>query len=257
MIMKDKVLKLYKNEGETPLECLERLRIENPAYKDTVLSYVGRLDPMAEGLLLVVVDEENKNREEYLKLDKTYEVDVLLGISSDTGDVLGIPRFNPKISRGLTDEELNSTIKTFTGSIILPYPAYSSRPVNGKPLFVWARENKLKKENNVNEIEIPSKISQIKSIDFVGQYYINNFEILKKVNERVSKVNGDFRQKEILAGWERELSEVESTYRIIKIIVECNSGTYMRSLAEKIGEKLGTVALAWKIKRIAVGEHEI
>ena len=73
----DQTLTIYKNEGETPLECLERFRVEQPIYKDAVLSYAGRLDPMAEGVMLVLVDEENKNREKYLSLDKTYEVEIL------------------------------------------------------------------------------------------------------------------------------------------------------------------------------------
>ena len=49
------IVQIYKNEGETPLECLERFRVEQPLYKDATLSYAGRLDPMAEGILLVLV----------------------------------------------------------------------------------------------------------------------------------------------------------------------------------------------------------
>jgi tRNA U55 pseudouridine synthase TruB len=60
--MTEKVLNLYKNPGETPLERLDRFRGEHLEYKDEKLSYVGRLDPLAEGVMLVVIGDENQNR---------------------------------------------------------------------------------------------------------------------------------------------------------------------------------------------------
>jgi len=77
----DGVLPVYKEYGETPLECLERLRNISQfgdALKYAKLSYAGRLDPLAEGLMIVLVGEENKNRHSHLGLGKTYELDVLL-----------------------------------------------------------------------------------------------------------------------------------------------------------------------------------
>jgi len=53
------------------------------------MTYAGRLDPLAEGLLLVLTGEECKNKEKYLGLDKEYEVDVLFGFATDTYDILG------------------------------------------------------------------------------------------------------------------------------------------------------------------------
>ena len=57
------VLNLYKQMGETPRERLERLRKEKSEYAHEVLSYAGRLDPMAEGVLLCLVGAENKHRD--------------------------------------------------------------------------------------------------------------------------------------------------------------------------------------------------
>ena len=83
------VLNLYKQSGETPRERLERLRVQRPHYEHEVLSYAGRLDPMAEGVLLCLVGSANKRREAYLELSKEYVLDVLFGFSTDTYDVLG------------------------------------------------------------------------------------------------------------------------------------------------------------------------
>ena len=67
----DSVLTVYKKRGETPLQALNRLRKEAPKLENEILSYAGRLDPLAEGLMLVLIGEANKKREKYLNLDKT------------------------------------------------------------------------------------------------------------------------------------------------------------------------------------------
>jgi len=81
---------IEKKRGETPLAALARAK-ENLDIPDSVpVSYAGRLDPMASGKLLVLLGEECKKQKSYTKLDKRYVVEVLLGFTSDTGDVLGM-----------------------------------------------------------------------------------------------------------------------------------------------------------------------
>jgi tRNA pseudouridine(55) synthase len=246
-----KCLTLYKQEGETPLACLERFRIENPLYKDAVLSYAGRLDPMAEGALLVLVDEENKKRADYLNLDKIYEVEILLGVSTDTGDILGIVNENSEGGRdeeGGAEEKVKNTeeiLNTFIGSHAQKYPHYSSRTVQGKPLFQWAREGRIK------EVEIPKKEIKIHKIEMVGRYEIENSVLLQQTKKRIEKVKGDFRQDEIIASWERFSNcHKSAVHTVLLTRVECSSGTYMRTLAENIAHAFGTRGIALKIKRL-------
>ena len=85
-----KVLKLNKKPGETPLECLNRFKVDNPEYEGEKMTYAGRLDPLASGVLLVLVGEECKKKEKYLGLDKEYELTILFGFSTDSHDVLGL-----------------------------------------------------------------------------------------------------------------------------------------------------------------------
>ena len=80
---------LYKNLGETPNESILRFKKENPEYKDESMTYAGRFDPMAEGLLLVISHEELQNKDQYLDLKKTYEFEMLWGFETDTLDILG------------------------------------------------------------------------------------------------------------------------------------------------------------------------
>ncbi len=275
-------LELYKNEGETPLECLERFRSGNPEYTDAPLSYVGRLDPMAEGILLVVVDEENKQREKYLCLDKVYEVVVLLGIETDTGDVLGIchphesrdpknsvmhtlrmlyfslpfvrknkaslrvKHSKPSVDLNSYRDQIIKTLNSLVGTLTQPYPDYSSKTVNGKPLFQWAREGRLE------EIEIPTKTSTIYSIELLDISEIKTADLVNQAIWRIGKVKGDFRQDKIKESWKTLLNGHEEKFPLISIRVACSSGTYMRTLAEEIGKMQGTVGFAWKIKRTKI-----
>ena len=84
-----KIILLNKKEGETPLEALDRFRMANPKYKDEKMTYAGRLDPMASGVLLVLVGEEIKQKDKYLALNKEYEFEILFGFATDTYDILG------------------------------------------------------------------------------------------------------------------------------------------------------------------------
>ena len=84
------VVVVYKPQGWTPLAAVEEFKKSNPSYSDEKISYAGRLDPMAEGPLLLLVGNENKKRKEYEQLKKSYEAEIVLGISTDSFDALGI-----------------------------------------------------------------------------------------------------------------------------------------------------------------------
>lgn len=95
MGLKPRLLKIYKNAGETPLEAIGRIRDKFPDFSAEKMTYAGRLDPLAEGVLLILVGEECKNKAEYLGLDKEYEVEFLLEFKTDTGDVMGMIKSSP------------------------------------------------------------------------------------------------------------------------------------------------------------------
>lgn len=274
------ILKLYKNSGETPLECLERFKKDNPEYKDEKMTYAGRLDPLAEGLLLVLVGEECKNKEKYLGLDKEYEVDVLFGFATDTYDLLG------KVTSCLCEEQsdvatqvnesrllhfvrndtTNELLNSFVGRFSQKYPLYSSKNIknilkirNGKNEGLALRSEAGKGESQVFSEEdknINKKDVEIKSIELLGQKTISKNDLEKYITESIALVKGDFRQNEILESWcivfanEAKQSRL---YQIVSIRVNCTSGTYMRSLANSIGEKIGIPVLALNIKRTRIG----
>lgn len=248
---KQTVLNLYKNRGETPLECIKRFKSENSEYKNEPMTYAGRLDPLAEGLLLVLVGEECKNKEKYLGFDKEYEVDVLFGFSTDTYDILG-KVIHIIMSDLFPIKNIKDILITFIGKFSQKYPAYSSKTINGETLFSLAKSGEL------NENDIPEKEVEIKEIKLLKHKELSKKELEKYIIKSVNSVSGDFRQEEILKKWEDMLLKTKvKKFPVISIKVNCTSGTYMRSLANSIGEKIGVPALALNIKRTRVGEYKI
>lgn len=244
-----KVLKLYKPVGSTPLEIINQFKNQNHEYKDKKLCYAGRLDPMAEGLLLVLVGEECKKRKEYERLSKTYEFEVLIGISTDTFDILGkIKSINPS---PVSKEQVDKIIQKYSGEILQEYPPYSSPRIKGKPLFWWARENRL------SEIRIPEKKISIFNFQLLNIRKVNSKDLLRIVQERILIVAGNFRQKEILKNWDKKLKGEKKHFLILKLRIKCSSGTYVRSIANEIGKELKKGALAFSIKRINIGNFSL
>lgn len=240
------ILNLYKKEGETPLARIERYKKDNPQFLSTKMTYAGRLDPMAEGVLIVLTDEDVHRKSEFLALTKEYEFEILWGISSDTYDILGEVVMSLS---GPSDEDIENNTKSFEGQIEIPYPPYSSKTVFGKPLWSYAREDKL------GEIEVPSKSMKIMNLDFLGSRFVGGEELAGDIERRIAKISGDFRQHEILSSW--SALDKNTQYKISKFKASVMSGTYIRSLASRMGEKFNTRALAWSIKRTKVGDYDI
>src|SRR3989344_5679248 len=218
------VLNLYKQLGETPREGLERLRVQKPHYEHEVLSYAGRLDPMAEGVMLCLVGSANKRREAYLELSKEYVFDILFGFSTDTYDVLGRV-METGDAGGITRDAVQKGLNEFRGHIDQEYPPYSSKTVEGKSLFEWARNNAL------SSILLPSRSVTIYHIDIMSLYKVKEAQLLAYIEDSVGRVNGDFRQDEILAGWRQNLKQKGGReFACATVKIECSSGTYARSI---------------------------
>lgn len=258
---------IYKQIGETPLEALERFRrsqIEDLAdsdielqrrWQEVPMTYAGRLDPLAEGELLIPIGEECRNKDKYLGLDKEYEVEVLFGIETDTHDCLGlISRVDPNLKTTPASnilDQVSIDLMKYVGAFEQSYPAYSSKTVRGKQLHELARADELPEE-------MPTKKVEIYSIEDLGMRNISGNEIAMQAIENIKKVTGDFRQKEILSGWNDFLKKYSGeSFHILKIRVKCSSGTYMRSLADRMGKDAGCGAIALSIKRTKIFFHKV
>lgn len=247
-----KVIILNKKEGETPLEALERFRNGKKEYKNIPMTYAGRLDPMASGLLILLTGEECKKKEKYLTLLKEYKFQILFGFATDTYDILGKVHSNILTNIGIktTKKELktkiNKNLKYFIGEFTQEYPMYSSKTVKGKMLFEYARSGE--------EVEAPKRKVKVKSLKLEKITTINQEKLFKNIEKRINKVKGDFRQKEILKIWKKELIKSKSDFFIGDFYIKCGSGTYVRGIADSLGKKIKIPTLAFSIKRTKVGK---
>ena len=246
-----KTFVMDKKVGETPFQAIERARTQRRIPSLVPLAYAGRLDPMASGKLLVLVGEECKRQKEYHALDKEYVVEVLLGISSDTGDVLGLTDVHADVSP--TQEDIKKALSSFVGPYQSPYPRFSSKTVDGKPLFQWTLEEA--------PVEVPLQHGTIHHISYKGirrvsakwlaEYVEKKIGTLAPVLEESKALGRDFRKEEVLHRW-NEILPPDGVHHVLKMRVRTSAGVYMRTLAEDIGKKLGTSALALSIRRTKI-----
>jgi tRNA pseudouridine(55) synthase len=254
-------LVLEKAVGQTPLEVLEAYKAAHQEYQNAPMAYAGRLDPMASGKLLVLVGDECKQQSKYHALDKEYVVEILFGASSDSGDVLGLVEASPTVPKP-TQEEVTSVLAKLNGAITLPYPKFSSKTVEGKPLHTWTVEGR------INEITIPAYTATIHQLKLKSVLNKTRAEVYTEVSAKIETIppvtdpkkalGNDFRRPEVRAAWRRfqEAGTPDDTFTIATIRCVGSSGLYMRTLSEVIGKQLGTTALAYSIHRTTIGHYQ-
>lgn len=258
----EKYIILHKNVGETPLSCAEDYRQNHPGLTGVPMAYAGRLDPMASGKLLILLGDECKNQASYHNLDKEYEFSVLLGIESDSLDVLGRLNTCYREKDEVTTEIISAVADKFVGAIELPYPKFSAKTVKGKPLHMWTLENRL------DEIEIPTKQSTVYSLEITKIQTINRAEMVTQALTKVNSIpevtderkalGNDFRRVDVRNDWEniRNVSSLPNNFQIAHFTCTASSGTYMRTLASLLAKELNTCGLAWSINRTKIGRYQ-
>lgn len=249
----EKILSVYKPAGLTPLQLIKKLRKQNPDYRDIKIGYAGRLDPLAHGVMLLLIGEENKNRQPYLNLPKTYKFSVLFGVATDSYDYLGLLQ-SLEISLPPTPlrKKILEFIKNHTGTFTQTYPPFSSKTINGIQMYKLAKRGKLDREN------LPTREVEIFNFRFLSIEKIPSEKIKQTILKNLKKVTGHFRQKKITSLWE-ELFKLspDHIFALANFEIECSSGTYVRSLANKMGQEFNCGAIAFEIFRIRVGKFDL
>ena len=151
------IIPIYKPIGKTPLEIVEDYKKNNKNIKKC--SYAGRLDPMASGLMIILANESCLKQNDFHNLSKIYEFKIVLGISTDTYDLLGLVNTHNIKENYNIKSIITNIINNFTGKFMQKYPEDSSIRVKGKPLWYYAKNNVLEK------IEIPEKEIKIEKLE--------------------------------------------------------------------------------------------
>lgn len=205
------------------------------------MAYAGRLDPMAEGVLLLLSGADRHDLPAHLGHDKEYVARFLFGVRSDTHDALG--RLTPGGGPAPEEADCARVVAALPGVHTLPLPVWSAYKLRGRPLHAWAAEGRL------DEVVVPIRQMGVRGVAGVTSRSVRAGALAGEVVGRILRVRGAFRQEAALADWRAlaaPLVEVTATLTV-------TSGTYVRSLAEKMGTELGCGCLLVGLCRTRVG----
>lgn len=170
------------------------------------IGHTGTLDPMAEGVLVLLVGQATKWQSVFQTHEKIYETTIRFGLHTDTQDAWGKPLRTASVPP-LERSTVSSILRSVVGRQEQVVPAFSAVKVGGRPAYWWARRGK--------SVSLPARTVEIFAIELLG------------------------------------LTADSLTLR-----VRCSKGTYIRSLACAIAQRIGTVGHVSRLTRLAAGPFQ-
>jgi tRNA U55 pseudouridine synthase TruB len=244
---------IFKPVGMSLFSCINRVREELGLEHDRKISYAGRLDPIACGLIPIVITPDLERRkmicESFNGCYKTYRFNVIMGLKSDSYDILGIAEHLNEYTEDLVEIQ----DKIFDLSLITrqEYPPFSSKTV-----YSERRGKKVKLVNLALEGDIPDELPDhevdITHFTLLGYTIVEPNVIHHVITNILNTVDdpGHFRMNEVIEGWESIIHEKEQ-YTVLLCEAKVSSGTYIRGLANSMG------GVAYNIYRTQIGNHSI
>ena len=183
------------------------------------IGHLGTLDPMATGVLPVAIGKATRVMD-YLGADmKEYIAEITFGLKSDTDDIWGeVTAVNdPVFEKALLEEAL----KSFRGVIWQVPPMYAAIKKNGRKLYEYARSGQ--------EVEVEPR-----------RIYIETLELMSLDEKPGEGPEG-----------------AQSSHPVAVLKIRCSKGTYIRSIARDLGDKLGCGAVMSGLIRTASGAFKL
>ena len=154
------ILLVDKPSGITSHDIVDRLRRKLKMKK---IGHAGTLDPLATGLMIMLIGKATKASQFLISLDKSYEGEFRLGIETNSQDSDGEVVSEKSIPADLTKEKLAETMKTFLGDQYQTPPMFSAKKIDGVPLDKMARKGKVVEREprfiRINELNLINWIS--------------------------------------------------------------------------------------------------
>jgi tRNA pseudouridine55 synthase len=198
------VLLVDKPQGMTSHDIVARMR---RVFRIKKIGHAGTLDPMATGLLLILVGKATKVSQYLMSMDKEYTATVKLGVETDSQDADGEIVATKPVPE-LTQADVEKEMATFMGDQYQTPPMYSAKKVNGQKLYKLARQGKT--------VEREPRVINVSRYDVL-----------------------DFNLPEV------------------SVIVGSSKGTYIRTLAHDLGQRLGCGGHLNVLRRTAIGKFRI
>lgn len=182
------------------------------------VGHAGTLDPFATGVLVCCIGRATRLVQFLVGLDKEYIATVRLGFATDTQDRTGQQITPLRTSKELSLEDLRRVLNDFTGPQLQTPPMFSAKKVDGLRLYRAAREGR--------EVEREAVSIVVHSMKLTG----DEGPALKIKEDGTSE---------------------------FQMRVRCSSGTYVRTLANDIGFRIGVGGHLAELRRTEVGEFRI
>ena len=222
--MFDGILIIDKPAGITSHDVVSRLR---RILKTKRIGHTGTLDPFATGVLVMLVGKATRLAQFLDKDTKEYEAVVRFGFETDTGDRTGKPKPIQNSKFKIQKVEIEEVLEIFRGEINQTPPMYSAKKIEGKKLYELARKGIEVEREPVN-------------VTIYELQLMENGKLLETENGKW-KMENDFEHETFDVG----------------LRVVCSAGTYIRTLAEDIGKKLGVGAHLAELRRTRAGDFAI
>lgn len=147
------LLLVNKSAGMTSHDVVARVR---RLLGTKSVGHCGTLDPMAAGLMVLLINEATKLSQYILEKDKGYAAEARFGFTSDTLDSTGQILQERPVQ--FAPEDLHQKLRSLDGDVELPVPNYSAVKINGKKLYEYARSE--------TPIEQPMRTMKFYDIEF-------------------------------------------------------------------------------------------
>jgi tRNA pseudouridine55 synthase len=197
----DGVLVVDKPERITSHDVVNRVRRMAGTRR---VGHLGTLDPMATGVLPLLIDRATRLAQFFSTGEKKYDARIRFGWATDTYDRDGKPISEP-VTPQFKSDELEAALAPFRGIFLQTPPPFSAKKIAGTPAYRLARKN--------IAVELRPVEVHVFALDLL------EFE-------------GD----------------------IARVCVHCSAGTYLRSIAHEVGQKLGCGAHLEALRRTSSGE---
>lgn len=148
------ILIVNKSEGFTSRDVVNKL---SKIFNTKKIGHTGTLDPIAKGVLVVVLGKYTKLCEDLTQTYKEYIATFKLGILTDTLDITG--NIIDEKSCNVNEEEIRNVIASYKCVYNQEVPIYSSVKINGRKLYEYAR--------NGEEVTLPKREVDIKNIEVI------------------------------------------------------------------------------------------
>ena len=215
----DGVLIIDKPAGMTSHDVVARVR-KITAHRR--VGHTGTLDPFATGVLVVLVGAATRLAQFLSGAEKEYEAVIRLGFATDTGDITGVriekSHSKAQSTQRFRKEDIADALASLRGEIEQTPPMYSAKKIGGRRLYELARRGE-----QIEREPVRVNISEFETLGDDGALLTPND-------------HGD---------------------RDLKVRVVCSAGTYVRTLAEDFGKRLGVGAHVAELRRTRAGQFKI